>query len=195
MLDVHDLQSVSPEQRFECRDREIEHVLVVNRVELDVLDQVARVAVEALRAVWCQKWRFHRRLRPEEFGGRVQFTLAPLGASIGLVREGRLRGLAVASPKRASVHPDIPTIAESGYPGFRWDSWSGLFAPAKTPNAVINRLNRDVVRVLTDTEMQQRFAALGMETAPTTPEQQNKFVADQLALVMQLAKKAGIQAR
>ncbi len=128
-------------------------------------------------------------------GGRVQFTLAPLGASIGLVREGRLRGLAVASPKRASVHPDIPTIAESGYPGFRWDSWSGLFAPAKTPNAVINRLNRDVVRVLTDTEMQQRFAALGMETAPTTPEQQNKFVADQLALVMQLAKKAGIQAR
>ncbi len=128
-------------------------------------------------------------------GGRVQFTLAPLGASIGLVREGRLRGLAVASPKRAGVHPDIPTIAESGYPGFRWDSWSGLFAPAKTPRAVINRLNRDVVRVLTDPEMQQRFATMGMETAPTTPEQIDKFVADQLALVMQLAKKAGIQAR
>ena len=128
-------------------------------------------------------------------GGRVQFTMAPLGASIGLVREGRLRGLAVASPKRASVHPDIPTIAESGYPGFRWDSWSGLFAPAKTPSAIIQRLNREVVRVLTDPEMQQRFATLGMETAPTTPAQQNKFVADQLALVMQLAKKAGIQAR
>jgi tripartite-type tricarboxylate transporter receptor subunit TctC len=128
-------------------------------------------------------------------GGRVQFTMAPLGASIGLVREGRLRGLGVSSPKRASVHPDLPTIAESGYPGFRWDSWSGMFAPAKTPRAVIARLNRDIVRVLNDPEIQQRFATLGMEAAPTTPEQLDKFVAEQIALVVQLAKKAGIQAR
>ncbi len=128
-------------------------------------------------------------------GGRVQFTMAPLGASIGLVRDGRLRGLAVTSPKRVSVHPELPTVAESGYPGFRWDSWGGLFAPAKTPRAIINKLNREVVRVLNDPEIQQRFTALGMEAAPSTPEQLDKFVAEQLALVMQLAKKAGIQAR
>ena len=128
-------------------------------------------------------------------GGRVQFTMAPLGASIGLIRDGRLRGLGVSSPKRAGVHPELPTIAESGYPGFRWDSWSGMFAPAKTPRAIISKLNRAVVPVLSEPEMQQRFAAIGMEAMPGTPEQIDKFVADQLALVMQLARKAGIQAR
>jgi len=128
-------------------------------------------------------------------GGRVQFTMAPLGASIGLIRDGRLRGLGVSSPTRASVHPELPTIAESGYPGFRWDSWSGMFAPAKTPRAIINKLNRALVHVLSEPEMQQRFAAIGMDTAPGTPEQLDKFVANQLALVMQLAKKAGIQAK
>jgi tripartite-type tricarboxylate transporter receptor subunit TctC len=95
-------------------------------------------------------------------GGRVQFTMAPLGASVGLVRDGRLRG---------------------------------FFAPSKTPRAVINKLNRDIVRVLNDTDIQQRLATLGVDPAPTTPEQLDKFVAEQVALVMQLAKKAGIQAR
>ena len=128
-------------------------------------------------------------------GGRVQFTMGPLGASMGLVRDGRLRALGVSSLKRASSHPDLPTIAESGYPGFHWTSWGGLFAPAKTPRAIINQLNRETVRALNEPEILQRFAALGMEAAPTTPEQLDKFVTEQLALVMQLAKKAGIQAR
>lgn len=128
-------------------------------------------------------------------GGRVQFTMAPLGASLGLIRDGRLRALGVSSSRRVNVHPDLPTIAESGYPGFRWDSWSALFAPAKTPRPIVNKLNRAVVRVLSEPEMQQRFATIGMEAMPGTPEQLDKFVAEQLALVMQLAKKAGIQAR
>jgi len=127
--------------------------------------------------------------------GRVQFTMAPLGSSIGMVREGRLRGLAVASAKRTSVHPDLPTIAESGYPGFRWDSWSAMFAPAKTPRSIINKLNREIVRVLTEPEIQQRLTGLGMEAAPSTPEHLDKFVAEQLATITQLAKKAGVQAR
>lgn len=131
----------------------------------------------------------------DAIGGRVQFTMAPLGSSIGLMRDGRLRGLAVSSIKRTGLFPDMPTIAESGYPGFRWDSWGGLFAPAKTPRAIINKLNREVVRVLNDPDIQQRLTGMGMVAAPTTPEQLDKFVAEQLALVMQLAKKAGIQPR
>ncbi len=131
----------------------------------------------------------------DTIGGRVQFTMAPLGASLGLVRDGRLRALGVSSPKRLSVQPDLPTIAESGYPGFRWDSWGGLFAPAKTPRAIIHKLNRVVARVLNDPEIHQRLSGLGMEVVPTTPEQADKFVAEQLALVMRLAKQAGIQAR
>lgn len=128
-------------------------------------------------------------------GGRVQFTMAPLGSTIGLIREGKLRALAVSSPKRVAVHPDVPAVAELGYPGFRVDSWAGIFAPSKTPRALINRLNRDIVRVLNEAEIQQRFTALGMEAAPGTPEQLDKFLAAQIVLVAQLAKKAGITAR
>jgi tripartite-type tricarboxylate transporter receptor subunit TctC len=131
----------------------------------------------------------------DTIGGRVQFTMAPLGATIGLIREGKLRPLAVSSPKRVGVHPDVPSAAELGYPDFRVDSWAGIFAPSRTPRAVINRLNRDIVRVLNEAEIQQRFAALGMEAAPGTPEQLDKFLAAQIAQVAQLAKKAGIVAR
>ena len=131
----------------------------------------------------------------DTIGGRVQFTMAPLGAIIGLIRDGKLRPLAVSSPKRVAVHPDVPAVAELGYPGFRVDSWAGIFAPAKTPRAVINRLNRDIVRVLNEAEIQQRFGALGMEAAPCTPEQLDKFLAGQISQVAQLAKKAGIAAR
>ncbi len=131
----------------------------------------------------------------DTIGGRVQFTMAPLGATVSLIRDGRLRPLAVTTPKRVPVHPDLPTVAELGYPGFRWDSWAGIFAPAKTPRAVVAKLNREIVRVLNEPEINNRMGAIGMEAAPTTPEQLDKFLVDQIALVSQLAKKAGIVAR
>lgn len=131
----------------------------------------------------------------DTFGGRVQFTLAPAGASLNLVRDGRLRGLAVTGEKRLAIQPDLPTMAESGYPGFRWDSWGAMFTPAKTPHPAISRLNREIVRILSDAETQQRLASIGMEAAPSTPEQLDKFFIEQIRTVMELAKKAGIQAR
>ncbi len=131
----------------------------------------------------------------DTIGGRVQFTMAPLGSTVSLIRDGRLRALAVTTPKRIPVHPDLPTVAELGYPGFRWDSWAGFFAPAKTPRAIITKLNREIVRVLSEPEIQSRMGAIGMDAAPTTPEQLDKFLVDQIALVSQLAKKAGIVAR
>lgn len=131
----------------------------------------------------------------DAIGGRVQFVMAPLGASVNLINDGRLRGLAITLPKRVAVLPAIPTVAELGYPGFRWDSWAGFFAPAKTPRPIIDRLNRVIVQALNEPDIQQRAAALGMEPAPTTPQQLEKFLTEQMALVMQLAKKAGIVAR
>ena len=131
----------------------------------------------------------------DTIGGRVQFVMAPLGASVNLIREGRLRALALTTAKRIAVHPDIPTLAELGYSGFKLDSWAGVFAPAKTPRSVVGKLNREITRALNDAEVQQRMAALGMEATPTTPEGLDKFLVDQIALVAQLAKKAGIVAR
>jgi tripartite-type tricarboxylate transporter receptor subunit TctC len=124
--------------------------------------------------------------------GRVQFTMAPIASSVTLVKEGRLRALGVSSKKRSAIYPDIPTIAESGLPGFEWDSWGGLLAPAKTPRAVIAKLNREITRVLLLPDVEQRLRALGAEPVPSTPVEFDRFIAEQLRVVAQLAKKAGI---
>jgi tripartite-type tricarboxylate transporter receptor subunit TctC len=131
----------------------------------------------------------------DTIGGRVQFTLAPLGASVNLVREGRLRGIAVTGEKRLAIFPELPTVAESGYPGFRWDSWGAIYGPAKMPRTIVNKLNRELVRALNDTDLQQKMSVLGMEPAPSSPEALDKLLAQQIALTRELAKKAGIVAR
>ena len=129
----------------------------------------------------------------DTISGRVQFTMAPIASSVSLIKDGRLRALGVSSKKRSSLYPDLPTIAEQGVTGFEWDSWGGLLAPAKTPRAIINKLNREVVKILALPEIVERLRALGAEPNPTTPEEMDAYVARQLKTAMQLAKKAGIE--
>jgi len=123
----------------------------------------------------------------------VQFTMAPIASSVSLIKEGRLRAVGVTSKKRSSLYPELPTLGEQGLTGFEWDSWGGLLAPAKTPRAVINKLNREVVKILAMPEIIERLRALGAEPTATTPEEMDAFVARQLKTAMQLAKKAGIE--
>ena len=123
---------------------------------------------------------------------RVQLFMAPLASSVPLVRDGKLRALGISSPKRASVLPDVPTIAEAGLPGFRWDSWGAIFAPARTPRTIISKLNREITGALTHPDVQKQMRALGAEPAPTTPAELDKFVANELVVVAKLAKAAGI---
>ena len=125
--------------------------------------------------------------------GRSHFFMAPFGSSIGLIKEGRLRALAVSTVKRSRVTPDIPTIAESGLPNFRYDSWNAWYAPVKTPRSVINKLNREVGRVLKLPEITDRLLAIGIEPAHSTPEELDKFTAQQVAEAGDLARKAGIK--
>jgi tripartite-type tricarboxylate transporter receptor subunit TctC len=129
----------------------------------------------------------------DAISGRVQFTMAPIASSVSLIKEGRLRAVGVTSKKRSSLYPELPTLAEQGLTGFEWDSWGGLLAPAKTPRAVINKLNREVVKILAMPEIIERLRALGAEPTATTPEEMDAFVARQLKTAMQLAKKAGIE--
>ena len=82
---------------------------------------------------------------------------------MGLLKEGRLRALAVSTAQRSRVTPDIPTIAESGLPDFRYDSWNAMYTPVKTPRAIVNRLNQEVVRILKLPEIEQRLLAIGMD--------------------------------
>ena len=125
--------------------------------------------------------------------GRVQIFMSPFGSTAGLIRDGKVRALGVSTPQRTRMNPEIPTIAESGLPGFRYDSWGALFAPAKTPRAIINRLNQESARVLKFPEVEQRLLAVGIEPAPSTPAQLDKFVAEQLKETLALAQRAGIK--
>jgi tripartite-type tricarboxylate transporter receptor subunit TctC len=129
----------------------------------------------------------------DTISGRVQFTMAPIASSVSLIKEGRLRALAVSSKKRSAIYPEVPTIAEAGLSGFEWDSWGGILAPAKTPRAVINKLNREIVRILALPDIGERLRALGAEPMPSTPADMDSFVAKQLQLATQIAKKAGIE--
>lgn len=124
--------------------------------------------------------------------GRVQLFMAPLASAAPLVKEGRMRALGISSPKRAAIYPDIPTIAEAGLPGFRVDSWGAMFAPAKTPRAIVTRLNREITTILGQPDIGKRMRALGAEPAPSTPQELDKIVATEHAVVMKLAKAAGL---
>ena len=125
--------------------------------------------------------------------GRVHFFMAPFGSTVGLIRDGKLRAIAVSSAQRTRMNPEIPTIAESGLPGFRYDSWGALFAPAKTPRAIIDKLNRAVAVALKHPEVVQRLHAIGIEPVPSTPAQLDKFVGEQLKVAADLARRAGIK--
>jgi tripartite-type tricarboxylate transporter receptor subunit TctC len=125
--------------------------------------------------------------------GRVQFFMAPLGSSANLVRDGRIRALGVSTAKRIPVISDIPTIAESGLPGFAWDSWGAIFAPSRTPRPVIDLWNREMRRAMEAPEMQKRLRAIGMEASPSTPQELDAMVKEQMDIVAKLAKAAGLK--
>jgi tripartite-type tricarboxylate transporter receptor subunit TctC len=125
--------------------------------------------------------------------GRVQFFMTPPATLGGLVKEGKVRALAVSGKQRIRNYPDVPTISEAGVPGFAWESWAGILAPAKTPRDIIGKLNREITAILRMPDIQQRFLSLGAEPAPSTPAEFDKLVASEMARVAELARKAGIK--
>ena len=102
--------------------------------------------------------------------GQVDCTFTGAPAVIPHVRSGRLRALAVSSPQRVAALPDVPTVAESGYPGFEADQWYGVVAPAGTPRAVVTRLNAEINQALALPDVAQQLAVEGAMPMPTTPQ-------------------------
>ena len=130
----------------------------------------------------------------ETMTGRVQFFLSPLASALNLVKEDRVPAVGVTSLARIAQLPDVPTVAESGLPGYRWDFWYGLLAPAKTPRAIIARLNREITGILNQPEVRTRWVALGAEPTPTTPAQFDKLIAEDIAALTKLARAGNIKA-
>lgn len=116
------------------------------------------------------------------------------GAAMPLVRDGRVRGLAVTSLVRTPHAPDLPTVAELGFPGFEATSWFGLMAPAGTPRAIIDKVNAEALRVLAEGENTARFAQMGLDLAPGTPAEMHARIAADIPKWGKVIAAAGIQA-
>ena len=126
-------------------------------------------------------------------GGQTQLII---GTTVGLlphVRSGKLKAIAVTSPKRSAVAPEIATFAESGAPGYEHEPWNGLLAPAKTPAGIIAKLNAEVVRLLAAPEVKKIFANEGAEAVGNSPEAFAAIVKSETAKWAKVIKTAGIK--
>jgi tripartite-type tricarboxylate transporter receptor subunit TctC len=127
----------------------------------------------------------------ETMAGRVHFAWVPTLSSMGLLKDGKLIALAVSTAKRTPVLPDVPTIAEAGYPGGQFDFWLGMLAPAKTPREVVAKVNGEINRALRSPDMIERLAKLGSEPMPMTPEQFDAFIASEYEVLGKVMRDAG----
>jgi tripartite-type tricarboxylate transporter receptor subunit TctC len=124
--------------------------------------------------------------------GRVQFMFASSGTTLAQIREGRLRALVTTLPRRSPSLPDVPTIAEAGMPQFSVTSWAGLFAPARIPAEVLQRLNREFVAAMGRPEVQSALEKQAFSLNPSTPEQLGQLVKEQLDSYRRILAAAGV---
>lgn len=125
--------------------------------------------------------------------GRVQFMVDSLASSLPFMKAGKVRGIAVTSRERQKFAPELPTIEESGYPGFEALAWGGVLAPAKTPAPILDKLNRELVRIATLPETRERFNSLGYNPAPGTRAQYTAFIRGEIEKWRKVVKEAGIK--
>ena len=127
--------------------------------------------------------------------GRVTYFFSPISAALPNIREGKLVALGVSTAKRSSALPNVPTIAESGLPGFDYNLWVGLWAPAGTPQDIVDKINADVAKVLAMPDVRERLAALGAEPMVMTSADFRKFMREEIDDAAKVVKAAGIKAQ
>jgi tripartite-type tricarboxylate transporter receptor subunit TctC len=125
--------------------------------------------------------------------GQVPILFDNLPSSVEFIKAGKIRALAVTTKTRVEQMPDIPTMDEQGLKGYETYSWQALFAPAKTPQPIIDKLNAEVKKALADPALQKRLKDLTMTVTPSTPAELGRFVQDQLTLWGPITKATGVQ--
>jgi tripartite-type tricarboxylate transporter receptor subunit TctC len=126
-------------------------------------------------------------------GERVDFMFNNTLEVLPHLKSGKLRAIAVTSARRTDVLPDVPTVAESGYPGFEATVWWGLLAPAGTPREIVNALQREVTRAMQTAELQERFKGMGAEIVASSPDDFGKFLRTEIDKWARVIKDAGIR--
>jgi tripartite-type tricarboxylate transporter receptor subunit TctC len=127
-------------------------------------------------------------------GGQVDMMFSPLPAAVGLVRDGKVRALAVTGSARSSLFPDLPTIAQAGLPGYEEELHYGIVAPAGVPRPIVDKLNAALRNALAAPDVAQHFAALGAEVLASTPEAYAADIAAEETKWSPIVRKAGIKA-
>jgi len=125
-------------------------------------------------------------------GGEIQVQLIGISSVVPYLKTGRMTALAVSGAKRSSAAPEIPTVAESGVPGYAFDVWYGMLFPAGVPRALVRKVNADINAVLVSQALAQRFPALGVEPAGTTPEEFAAILRSEIAKWRKVVKEAKI---
>jgi tripartite-type tricarboxylate transporter receptor subunit TctC len=127
--------------------------------------------------------------------GRVDLMFNNITSALPDVQNGRLRALAVTGPRRALAAPQVPTVSESGLPGYELISWFGVLAPAGTPADIISRLNREFVRAVNLPDVKERLGSQGAEAAGGTPQQFADHIKSEISKLAKVIKDAGIRAQ
>jgi len=126
-------------------------------------------------------------------GDQIQFIFSDALPALGQIRAGKLRALAVTSPERSPLVPDLPTCVESGVPGLVAVNWWGVLMPAGTPKPIIDKFHGDLVRTMADPEVKRKFGDLGVDAISSSPEQFASFIKSETAKYEKLIKEAGIK--
>ena len=126
--------------------------------------------------------------------GEVSLIFGGIAQSAPLIKAGKLKSLAVSGLKRSPVMPDVPTVAESGVPGFEAGSWYGLLAPAATPRAIVDKLNREIVRIVQLPDIRQRLTAEAFDIPVDTPEAFAAYIKADVVKWAKVVKASGVKA-
>jgi tripartite-type tricarboxylate transporter receptor subunit TctC len=126
--------------------------------------------------------------------GTAQVMFANISDVISQVKAGKLNAMAVATPQRSPALPDVPTVAESGYPSYSFMTWQAVVGPAGMPKEIVRRLNAEIVRIMGTQEIKERFASFGTDAASSTPEELGRFLAAEVKKIAQVAESVGAKA-
>jgi len=129
----------------------------------------------------------------DTMSGRIDYFLSPLVPALPFIRDGRLLALAVSTAQRTSVLPDVPTIAEAALPGYEFQAWFGVFAPAGTPRPVVDQISREIARIVYLPDIKKQFLNQGEEGKPSTPEEFTRFIRAEIEKYSKVVKLAGIR--
>jgi tripartite-type tricarboxylate transporter receptor subunit TctC len=129
----------------------------------------------------------------DTIAGRTAYYMAPLDAAIGQIKGGRLKGVGVTTAQRAEAANEVPTIAEQGFANYDLSLWFGVWAPAGTPPAIIQKINADITKAMQDPEVRNAFSKGGVRAKPMLPEEFSVFVRDEMAKFQKIAKDAKIE--